>query len=190
MPQNLSYHALRMNLAREEVWKLTVPVKPEKYLVVPPEFSEGVVRCNVYYGPDIQRVIFKKYLRREIRSLVMLSLPAIDYHLKYANRSLLDSLLAYRGEADEIVIVKDGLITDTSMSNLVFYDGQGWFTPAKPLLNGTCRQRLIEEGRVVEQDLRPGDLHRFIGCKLINAMRDLCEQAMIPVSDIQETKLS
>ncbi|MCX6269085.1 MAG: aminotransferase class IV [Bacteroidetes bacterium] len=173
-----------MNLARQEIWKSSVPLIPGPEIKVPSEFSAGVVRCNIYYDREINHVSFKMYDKHIIRSLKMVNCGDIDYHLKYADRSLLESLFRLRETSDEIMIVKDGLLTDTSMSNLIFFDGQNWHTPAQPLLKGTCRNRLVAEGRIFERDIRVEDLGNFAGCKLINAMRDPDEEVMIPVSEI------
>jgi 4-amino-4-deoxychorismate lyase len=183
-PQHLGFHEERMNRSRKEVWPSELPLLLGQEISVPVEFSSGVVRCNLYYGPEIHRIGFAKYEKRIIRSLKMVSCPDGDYHLKYADRSFLESIFSLRGRSDEVVIVKNGLITDTSMSNLIFTDGKNWVTPARPLLNGTCRARLLAEGRISEQDIKPGDLHNFLGCKIINAMRDPGGEPLIPVSEI------
>jgi 4-amino-4-deoxychorismate lyase len=184
VPLHLSWHETRMNLARLEFWNIEDPVLLEPVVLVPPGFSSGLVRCNISYDRDIHQVSFKKYEKRIIRSLKMVHCADIDYHVKYTDRSLLESLFALRGNCDEIIIVKNGLITDTSMSNLAFFDGTKWVTPANPLLKGTCRNRLLAEGVLVEHDISPGELPGFTGCKLINAMRDPSEELMIPVTQI------
>jgi 4-amino-4-deoxychorismate lyase len=81
-------------------------------------------------------------------------------------------------------MVQNGLITDTSISNLIFFDGKEWFTPANPILQGTCRDRLMAEGRLIAKEIRIDDLDLFIGCKLINAMRDPEEEWLIAMSEI------
>ena len=184
VPQNLVWHETRMNLAREEVWKSVSPLIPGMEIKVPPEFSTGLVRCNIYYGMEIQEVSFKKYKKHIIRSLKLVNGFPGDYHLKYTDRSLLESCFALRGTSDEVIIIKDGFITDTSVSNLIFFSGNEWFTPSNPLLKGTCRSRLLTEGRLFEKDIRVEDIHKYIGCKLINAMRDLDEESLILVSEI------
>jgi 4-amino-4-deoxychorismate lyase len=183
-PLHLSWHEERMNAARREFWPSEVPLPLEPEIVVPPEYLTGLVRCNIHYGRNIRQVSFKKYEKRIVRTLKMVHCQDIDYHVKYTDRSLLESLFSLRGNCDEIIIVKSGLITDTSMSNLVFFDGTKWVTPANPLLKGTCRSRLVAEGQLIELDISPDDLRGFIGCKLINAMRDPGDEPLIPVSEI------
>jgi 4-amino-4-deoxychorismate lyase len=94
----------------------------------------------------------------------------IEYSYKYENRERLNELKERRQDCDEIMIVKNGCITDTSFSNLVFYDGKKYLTPAQPLLNGTKRKLLLQQGWISEATIKPEDLNNFQHCGLINAM--------------------
>jgi 4-amino-4-deoxychorismate lyase len=179
IPMYLSWHEARMAVARKEIWGIEASIKLEDILDVPAECSKGLVRCNIYYDQEIQDISFKTYHKKPIRSLKLVRYDPVDYHVKYSDRSVLQSLLEQRGECDEIIIVKHGLITDTSMSNLVFFDGNKWITPARPLLNGTTRQRLLSEGKIFTGEIKPEDLPRFPGVKLINVMRYLEEEEMV-----------
>ena len=187
-PMYLSYHERRMNRSFKEIWGGGMRINLQEVIVVPEAYLRGTVSCNISYGPEIQAVTFKEYKKKTIRTLRLVRSHTIDYHLKYLDRGGLGELLDLADGCDEIIIVKDGLITDTSMSNLIFYDGHHWITPANPLLKGTCRERLIEQGFLFEREIQPSDLEVFTGCKLINAMRDPEEEALIPVSAISGYK--
>ena len=80
--------------------------------------------------------------------------------------------------------MKNGFITDTTFSNIVFYDGMQWITPDTYLLNGTQRQRLLREGRIVSREVRVGDLSRFITAKPINSMLDFDTTPEISIAAI------
>ena len=92
--------------------------------------------------------------------------------------------MSKRGECDDIVIVKNGYLADTSISNLVFFNGTDWITPEKPLLAGVTRERLLAEGRIRTGNIRVTDLDQYTGCKLINAMRYPEEETLIPVRSV------
>jgi 4-amino-4-deoxychorismate lyase len=183
-PRHLPWHEMRMTRARLEVWNINKPIRLEEVIRVPGEYKTRLARCNVYYGPEIEAVTFKFYEKKPIRSLKIVNSDTIDYHAKYTDRSFLESLLSFRGDCDEIIIIKNGLVTDTSMSNLIFFDGAKWVTPATPLLAGTCRERLLFEGKITEAIIRPEEVHNYTGVKLINAMRDPGEEEMILTSNI------
>jgi 4-amino-4-deoxychorismate lyase len=183
-PLHLGWHQQRMEKACKEFWPGSQQQELENLLKVPSEFSTGIVRCNISYGEEIEDIRYTYYSRRSIRSLKLVYCDTIDYHVKYLDRTILGKLMDMRGECDDILIVKDGLITDTSMSNIIFYNGTTWVTPDKPLLKGTCRERLLEEGMIATSDICADDLHLFTGCKLINAMRFPEEEEMIRVPQI------
>ena len=65
---------------------------------------------------------------REIRSLKVVVDDRIDYSFKSADRSSLNRLTAQKGDCDEIIIVKNGLVTDTSFTNIAVFDGEQWLT--------------------------------------------------------------
>ena len=75
-----------------------------------------------------------------------------------------------RGKADEIIIVRAGKLTDTSIANIALLIDGAWLTPASPLLPGTTRERLLEEKLLVQADITPADLGRCQGFAVCNAM--------------------
>ena len=186
IPQFLEWHEKRMMLARKETWKMNDPVNLKEVIFTGKDLSKGIVRCNVVYGPDIRKISLRRYKKRQIRSLKLVTSDTIDYHLKFRDRSVFEQLLEQRGTADDIIIVKEGCITDTSLSNLIFWDGKTWHTPSTPLLKGTTRERLLAEGSILESRITPKDLEQYTGCKLINAMRLPEEEDLIPVSCIYD----
>ena len=71
---------------------------------------------------------------------------------------------------DEIIFVDKGLIKDASYANLALFDGVNWFTPKIPLLLGTRRAALLEDGIINEKEISLADLHKYKQVKFINAM--------------------
>jgi len=105
-----------------------------------------------------------------VHSLRLVRDDNIDYRFKYADRRRLQVLFARRGDCDDVLIVKRGLLTDTSYCNIAVYDGLQWWTPDAPLLPGTARQRLLDKGLIREKRIRVEDLPLFKRIRLINAM--------------------
>jgi len=73
-------------------------------------------------------------------------------------------------DCDEIIIEQNGYLTDTTIANIAFYDGERWITPAKPLLKGTMRAKLLDEGLLHEKEIKKEDLKNYSQVALINAM--------------------
>ena len=123
---------------------------------------------------------------REVQSLAIIRSDEIDYTYKNTNRESLNRLFAQRGKCDDILIVKQGLLTDTSIANIALYDGSNWYTPKHPLLKGTKRAQLLAQGIVQEKELGPEDLSSFPIIRLFNAMIDWGEQEL-PVKALHIT---
>ena len=107
----------------------------------------------------------------------------LDYSHKYIERENLNALFTQKGECDDVLIVKKGMITDSSYANVVFFDGKDWWTPKTPLLKGTCRARLLHQGIINEVLLEVNDIKNFKGLKLVNSLRDM-DQRMIPIDNL------
>ena len=88
---------------------------------------------------------------------------------------MLNELLAQKGDCDEILIIKNGYVTDCSIGNLIFRQGTQWFTPDTPLLEGTQRAKLLTQGRIKVRSILATDLHLFEEVRLINALNGLEE---------------
>ena len=178
------YNLQRMKQTMNEVFGTSVPDTFFNDIIIPEQMKRGVVKCRILYGKSIDEVEFQLYTCRKVASLKLVDGRGIDYSRKYADRSSLLRLLHEKGECDDILITQNGKITDTSYSNVVLSDGTGYYTPKTYLLNGTCRQRLIAEGKVIPIDISVDDLSSFKELYLINAMLDLEDKVIVPVCNI------
>lgn len=144
----------------------------------------GVIKVHVDYGAAEAALTLSPYRPKQVERLRMVADDGIDYAYKYADRSALNRCLAQRGHCDDVIIVKNGLLTDTSYSNIALFDGSSWLTPRQPLLRGTMRAFLIDSGQLQEADIRPSDVSSFSKLSLINAMLPLgC--LVIPTQQIE-----
>lgn len=171
--RNIAYHDRRMNEVRCEVWGVDRSASIETYIDASP--YEERTRCRVTYGRDVESVEFFPYQIRPVHSLQLVRGGQIEYRRKRADRSELNALFACRGEADDVLIVRGGLLTDTSIANIALGDGTGWYTPASPLLEGTQRACLLDAGMIRPLDIHADDLFRFQKIRLFNAMIDFGE---------------
>ncbi|MBN1339162.1 MAG: aminotransferase class IV [Bacteroidales bacterium] len=176
---NITGHNQRMNRSRRLLFNTHDQINLVSHIRVPDECSEGVFKCRVIYGKRIEKVEFERVVPQNIRKLRLITANGIEYSHKYADRSALTALLTMKEDCDDIIIVKNGLVTDASFANLVFFDGQKWITPSTPLLRGTRRQLLLDQGMISEAVIRPRDLPGFSRVSLINAMRDIDRESQI-----------
>ena len=159
---NLEYHekrvakAIGMNLnLREYIYPLT----------------NELLRCKLIYSQEgIEDVQYFKYKKREIKSFRLIYDDNINYSKKYLNRENIDKLFLQKELADEIIIIKNGFVTDTSIANIAIFDGNNWVSSKTPLLEGTTRTRLLEEKEIFEKDITVEMLKDAKKIALMNAM--------------------
>lgn len=163
---NLSYHQKRCTQSRKTLFNSTDILDLSRHIHPP---KKGLYRCRIRYDEKIHSIEYIPYHAKEIRTLKIVP-SQIDYHLKYANRDALNTLLTAYQDFDEIIIEKDGYLTDTTIANIAFYDGKEWLTPAVPLLEGTMRAKLLDEGFLQKANIKKSDLSHFSKVALINAM--------------------
>lgn len=181
---NLEYHQQRLNRAMAELFPDEAPINLSSVISIPEHCSSGLFKVRVLYGPQLEKVEIEPYHFRTIQSLKVVHHESIDYHLKYTDRQILQQLYAQRGDCDDIIIVKEGLITDSFAANLIFFDGAKWVTPTSPLLKGTQRQALLDRKLISEQTIREEDICSFSKVGLINALVSFEDMPVITLEKI------
>lgn len=181
--QDIEAHRERMRETASH-FGFRAPQLPDLVARLSTELRNKRVKCSVTYHEHILGIAFAEYQQREIHSLKLIETEQLDYAFKYSDRSALHALLQKRGDCDEILIVQDGHITDTSFSNVIFRKGGAYFTPCTCLLDGIKRQRLLRAGRIREAEITVSDLHLFETVHLINAMLDIEDGVTLPVANI------
>lgn len=163
---NLSYHQARCDKSRQKLFN-TSDTLDLFSIINPPQ--TGLYRCRILYAEALHSIEYIPYTPKKIEKLKIIP-SNIQYDLKYANRDALNALLETNKDVDEVIIEKDGCLTDTTISNIAFFDGQAWFTPDNPLLEGTMRAKLIDNGVLHTKEIRKETLSNYSQVALINAM--------------------
>lgn len=176
---NLTYHQARMNSTASHYFGKTLELNltPD---MIPLDSRSGLVKCRVVYSDEILSLEFIPYSFRLVTSVEIVHDDTIEYSYKSTDRRCLNNLLRSSG-CDEIIIVKNGFVTDSSSANLVFEDPSGLFTPASYLLPGTKRKYLLDNGIISERNVKLHDLKKVTKVYLINAMIDLEDNVTLPV---------
>lgn len=181
---NLPLHIARLNRAAIQFFG-SAPLLELSENMIPEALRVGLVKCRVTYGSQIVSIEFEPYCFRKISSLTLVEDNAIDYAYKSVDRSSLNELYSRRASGDDVLIVRNGLITDTSYANVVLRNEDGFYTPKSCLLGGIKRQCLIEKGVIREVEVNLDNLKSFSKLYLINAMIDLEDEISISISDLK-----
>ena len=161
---NLEYHNKRV------VNTIGLNLNLQEYIY---PLSEELFRCKVTYNDfEVLNVEYFPYKKREISSFKLVFDDKISYSKKYLNRENLDSLFLKKEDADEIIIIKNGIVTDTSIANIAILYENRWITSKNCLLNGTTKQRLLDNKFLVQKDISVKMLKKASQIALMNAMID------------------
>jgi 4-amino-4-deoxychorismate lyase len=168
--RNLFYHEQRMNKALSLLCGVQEYFDLEEFLKKMEHPATGLYKCRLVYDENSTEVEFLPYTPKPVNSLKIVEHDRIRYEHKYRDRSQIDRLYEKKESSDDILIVRKGLITDSSYSNIVFRRGRRWYTPWAPLLKGTQRSKLLEHDLIQVEEIRVTDLHEYETFRLINSM--------------------
>lgn len=177
------YHQLRCYHTQDDFYSHPRPIHLLDHL--PLVSLSGRQKWRITYGRTIGEVSLTPYTPRTVNTLQLVTDDNIRYDYKRTDRTDLLRLFEQRGTADDILIVRNGLLTDTSFSNIAFLRQGQWYTPRLPLLRGVRRQSLLEAGRLHLADIRPADLPLYEKATLLNGMLEPGE-IEINIADIRE----
>jgi len=168
--RNIRYHNDRCNRTRAQIYGTSDTIDLRKSITEPTHLQSALVKCRITYAQQVIKVEYEPYAIKPIRSLQLVQADEVVYNHKAADRQQLTDLYHQRGQADDIIMVRDGLLTDTYYGNIALWDGKKWHTPAKPMLLGTRRQQLLDQGRIVATSIEVADLAQYQQIAVFNAM--------------------
>ena len=159
---NLNYHNQRISRT------IGMNIDLQEYIYPP---NDQLLKCKVIYNQDeVLNIEFTHYKPRIINSFKIIVDDTIEYNYKSLNRNKIDNLYAKKEDCDEIIIIKNGYITDTSIANIAILENDIWITPKKPLLKGTTLDRLINLNYIKQQDITLNQLLQTPKIAIMNAM--------------------
>jgi 4-amino-4-deoxychorismate lyase len=167
---NLKYHQERLNNTRKQLWNFEKQLDLEKRIAIPESLTSERYKLRIAYRQEIEDIRWEAYIPRPVNSIQLVYDDQISYSYKYDQRDHLTQLYGQRENADEILIVKNRMITDAYFYNVAFYDGAQWYTPDTPLLPGTQRAFLLETGQIQCRSISLESLSDFTTVRLFNAL--------------------
>ncbi|MDP2237027.1 MAG: hypothetical protein Q8J88_11390 [Bacteroidales bacterium] len=182
--QNLALHEKRMQLAQKQLFDKSIFFNLAFFLNTfnPPQ--NGLYKCRLTYGEELSVPEFLPYHKKNILSLRLVESNNIDYSLKLTDRSSIQNLFDQRNGCDDVLIIRNGLVTDTSYCNIIFKNDMGLFSPQNPLLEGVQRALLLQQRKIETAIIGVDDIKKYSFFYLINAMIPLEEAEKTPIENI------
>ena len=146
--------------------------------------EDGLFKLRIAYDLDKRiRTQMIPYAIPEIQDFQLVENNSFDYSFKFEDRKELDKM-KMKAKAEEIIIIKNNHITDTSFSNILFLKGKDWFTPTTYLLNGVQRQHLLKQKKIKEAEITLQNIKQFSHFQIINALNDFDDMFIYPIDRI------
>lgn len=161
---NLEYHKQR--IANTVAMNFNL----QEYIYPP---SSDLIKCKVLYNQEgILDISYTPYQKKEIKKFKIVYDDMIEYKYKASDRKNIENLYLQKETCDDIIIIKNNYITDTSIANIAIEIDEKWMTPKIPLLFGTTRARLLQTEQIIASHITIEDLKRAKRFALMNAMID------------------
>lgn len=193
VPQNAGYHLRRVAHSVTDHYSSSVAervVLEFRYLFMQVEAayagdSHPVRKLRVIFGAGIEEWTADEYVTKKISTLKVVHDDSVTYDYKYADRSSIERLFSQRGDCDDIIICRNGLVTDSSFSNIILSDKTGFYTPLSSLLEGCMRQLLLDDRKITAKQISVKELFNYRYIYLVNAMRDMAADDRIAIREGQ-----
>jgi 4-amino-4-deoxychorismate lyase len=180
-PRNLFFHQARIDRTFKHFYP-NFESHHLEYLLSKIKYNEAsLVKCKFSYDENTFKFYQLNYPIKKFSSFFLVTDNNLQYSYKLIDRSALDKHQDTFSPEHQFILIKNNKITDSGFSNLLFYDGYRWLTPAKPLLAGTMRASLLAELRIFEEEIEPIHLPLFKSFKLINALNSFEDAPEYPV---------
>lgn len=170
----LDYHQDRLERSFLGVYHRSCPWRLKDLL--PPIPHQGLYKIRFLYNESAHSIEVLPYVAKEIKTLQLIEIGEYRYPYKWTDRSFINAAYAKRGDCDDVLMIREGLLTDTSYANIVLFDGNKWLTPAIPLFEGVQRSYLLDHSIIQPASIAITDLSHYQGFQLINAMNSFDEK--------------
>lgn len=180
---NIHAHNNRCNNSRKELFGLYNRLDLRSYIIIPSKYKKGIVKIRVIYSDEVDGVEFVPYEYPSIKSLQMVSDNSIEYSHKYQERNSLNKLFLQKKYSDDIIIVRNKMLTDSYYGNIALLAKYKWYTPKTPLLKGVRRKQLLTQKKIIERDIRTSDIEKYTHICIFNAMIPF-NKIVIPIKNI------
>ena len=163
---NLTYHNARLNDTIKQNFNIDSRLDLANFIDIE---DDKELRCKVIYDRSIKEILYYP-IKKQIFKRFKLIDSDIVYDFKYLDRSKLDNLYKQKEDCDDIIIIKNDLLTDTTIANIAYFDGKDWITPKTPLLKGSMRAYMLKNKLLLEKDVKIEDIKKAKKIALINAI--------------------
>ena len=164
------FHQKRMDKTFDKFYKKENPWQLKQIFSQIKVPFNGLYKMKFNYSEKKYKIEFKKYLLKKIAKIKCYEINDLTYNFKFSDRTKIEYFYTKKLDCQDILMIKNGYLTDTSYCNIILFDGFSWFTPEKPLLKGVQREKLLVSKMISKTKIKLNEINDFKQFKLINAM--------------------
>ena len=163
---HLDWHQKRVEKVFRTFFKgvLVFNLKALLHNVLTPK--EGLFRVRIVYDVIVNEISFIPYRAKKVEKLIVKN-SDFAYQHKFEDRSCFEPVAP---KLCDYLYHKEGVVKESSIANIAFFDGKQWETALFPYLKGTTRARYIASGWLVEKHITLDDLVKYKKVAMMNAM--------------------
>jgi len=168
---NLNYHQKRVDLAFKNLFKTKPNFTLKDALKNHP--TDNLYRAKIVYNKDgLQSCSYYIYSKKIIKTIALVEITDFNYNYKYTNRELFLHLQNSMPQFDEFLITQNGYLKDTTIANIALLDSSTnfWHTPEVALLDGTTKERYINDNKLIKKMIHFRNLKNYTTIATLNAM--------------------
>jgi 4-amino-4-deoxychorismate lyase len=143
----------------------------KEFLPEPPKGQ--TLKCVLVYSDSVLSADLHPYSPPQIKTMALVEVENLDFTFKLEDRSELYKIRDFAG-TDEIIIIRNGFVTNAATGNLVFEDSEGrFFTPLHYIHAGTKRRFYLKNKTVTSYPIKASGIKSYNRVYLVNAMLDI-----------------
>ena len=182
-PMRIDFHQARVDRSLNSFYGSHTHFDLQTCIDVPEPFRNGVAKCRVVYKKKVVDIHYGNYSEKRPKCIKLVE-SDVRYAFKFADRMVFQELLESNPGYDDVILTRNGLITDSTYCNLLFRKQGAWYTPEEPLLEGTRRASLLQSGLVRTAKIHKNDLDHYDALMLVNALLEFKAARALPISII------
>ncbi len=172
-PKHLHYHQARVDRTYLNYWGSSIKVNLEDIIArTPRQTNAEVAKCKIIYNRDgVLSIHESGYTPKVVKKLKIIEIkPEENYFFKSLDRKWIDEYSRKLSQETDTLFVRDGLVLESSYTNVALLKKGKWYTPSNPLHRGTTLERFVLSGHLIPDEIPVKNLVDFEELRLFNAV--------------------
>ncbi len=173
IPKHLSYHQARVDRTYHNYWGTDTKLDLSSLIHNTPRQTSAVLaKCKIIYDKNgVLSITDSIYHPKTIKNLKITEIKTHErYPYKHLDRSWIDAYTQDLPPDTDTLFIRDGLVLESSYTNVALLKNNKWYTPSNPLHKGTTLERFVLSGHLIPSEIPVHALDDYKELRLFNAI--------------------